>query len=183
MKTNSILAVLLLLLVSAAHAGDIKLGVGAAGGVTFPVAQDDQGNGTAFELRGIVELIPAVIVEPNLNLVRYGEPDMTSIGIPGGVDGADVTGYGVDALLGGAIGKSGLSAYGMVGAGIYKTKQDQFDVDNSDFGWSAGFGLLVGLTPQFGVDVRGRMLVVNSEGGGSKKAATVTGGLNFYFGN
>ncbi len=180
MKTNSILAVLLLLLVSAAHAGDIKLGAGAAGGMTFPVAQDDQGNGTAFEVRGIIELIPAVIVEPNLNFVQYGEPDLA---IVSGLDGSKVTGYGVDALLGGAIGRTGLAPYGMVGAGIYKTKRDQTLEDNSDFGWSAGFGVMFGLTPQFGIDVRGRMLVINSEGGGSKKAATVTGGLNFYLGN
>jgi len=182
MKTRGTILCVLLLLAAAAQAAEPRLGVGAAAGLTIPVAQDDQGSGTAFEIRGILGLMPSVVIEPNLTLVRYGEPDMTSVGISGGVDGADVTGYGVDALLGGAIGKAGLSAYGMVGAGMYKTKRDQIGVDNSDFGWSAGIGFLFGLTPQFGLDVRGRMLFVSSEGGASKKAANVTGGLNFYFG-
>ncbi len=182
MKIKATILCVLLLLAAAAQAAEPRLGVGAAGGLIIPVAQDDQGSGTAFEIRGILGLMPSVVIEPNLAIVRYGEPDLADVGITSTLDGADVTGYGVDALLGGAIAKTGLSAYGLIGAGIYKTKQDQIGVDNSDFGWSAGIGFLFGLTPQFGLDVRGRMLFVSSEGGASKKAANVTGGLNFYFG-
>jgi len=180
MKTRSIIAVVLLLAASAAQAGDIRLGAGAAGGLTFPIAQDDQGRGTAFEIRGIVELMPSVLLEPNLNLVRYGEPDLS--GIVSGLDGSKITGYGLDAMLGAGIGRSGIAPYGLIGVGMYQTKRDQTGEDNSEFGWSAGFGFIIGLAPQFGLDFRGRALVVSSEGGGSKKAATVTGGLNFYLG-
>jgi hypothetical protein len=39
-----------------------------------------------------------------------------------------------------------------------------------------------GVAPSLGIDVRGKLDVINSEGGGSKKSAAVLGGINYYFG-
>ena len=47
-----------------ASAEGIGLGVGAYGGVSFPIIQDDTGGGGVFGLRAPVRVIPLITVEP-----------------------------------------------------------------------------------------------------------------------
>ncbi len=49
--------------------------------------------------------------------------------------------------------------------------------DESNIGYKGGLGIGFGLSPKFDVDVRGGLLVVPQEDGGSKKGALITGGV------
>ena len=63
MKKWCILAVALLVTAPAAsHAAEI--GVGAFGGYSIPVQQDDVDNGPVFGLRAPVKLLPLLTLEP-----------------------------------------------------------------------------------------------------------------------
>jgi opacity protein-like surface antigen len=92
-------------------------------------------------------------------------------------DGSKVTAFGVDALLGGAPGVVGFKPYFVIGAASYKVKNDDTKFEETDFGFSGGLGVMLGLTPKFDVDVRGKAVVIPMEDGGSKKAISVIAGV------
>jgi len=181
MKPLLQILMVMLLLAPAVQADGVGLGIGVAGGMAFPIAQDDQARGGTAEIRALVQLMPSIVIQPNVALARYGEPEFDEIAAD--LDGSDITGYGVDAVLGGAFAARGIWPYGLVGVGFYKTKRDQTDEDATDFGWSVGFGVEWGVSERVGVDVRSALRVISADGGGTEKAASVTGGLNFYLGN
>jgi opacity protein-like surface antigen len=184
MKRATPLLLLVLLLSQTALASGISLGVGVVGGLDFPVGQDDQKQGSIFGFRGLVKVIPAIAVEPNLYFTKYGDPEFEDFS--DGIEGSKITAYGIDARLGAPVGGVGVKPYGVFGAGFYgvktKTADDITIYDETDFGWSAGFGVEFGVTAPVGLDVRGKLVVIPTEGGGSKKSASVTGGVNYYFG-
>jgi hypothetical protein len=76
----------------------------------------------------------------------------------------------------------GVMPYFVAGIGSYKVKNDDTGYDQSKIGFSGGLGLGVGLSPRFGLDVRGKFIVAPQEEGGSKKAVGITAGVNFHFG-
>ncbi len=175
---------MLLLTTLAASAGEISLGVGVSGGMDFPLAQFDQSSGPVYGFRGRVGVTSAVVLEPNLYLTKYGDPPEHDDFVPD-IDGNEVTGYGIDAALGASAGGTGIKPYGLLGIGGYKVTQSAGDLtisDNTDFGWSAGFGVEFGVAPQVGLDLRGKVVVISTEGSGSKKSGIVTGGIHYYFG-
>ena len=176
MKKLLILTTLSILAFSAS-AFAFGFGAGAYGGATFPVVQEDQGNGTIFGLKGKFGIVPGIVVEPNIGFTNYGDADFSF----GARPGSKVTSFTVDALLGSGMGSTGLRMYGILGLGYFSVKRD-FDEDANRIGWSTGLGFEIGVMPAVGIDIRGRMDVVSSEGGGSKKSAAVCGGLNYYFG-
>jgi opacity protein-like surface antigen len=162
----------------------IKLGVGVNGGLDIPVLQDDQKQGTIFGFRGRVNLIPLITVEPNLMFTSYGDPDLDDPdyeGITADLDGSKITSYGVDGTIGTGFGMPGFQPFGIAGIGMYKVKNDQTGEDDSNFGWSAGLGFGLGITPQIGADIRGKAVVIPIEGA-SKKSIVATVGLYYYFG-
>lgn len=153
-------------------------GVGGFGGLNIPIVQDDQSSGTVFGVKGRMELARNVIVEPNLGFGKFGDAEFTF----GTREGSKINAYGVDVLLGSGFGgASGVNIFGILGAGVYSITRD-YDDDATKFGWSTGLGLEFMMVPTLGLDVRGKVHVTSSEGGGTKKSATVTGGLNYYFG-
>ncbi len=164
-----------------AAAGGISFGVGVAGGIDRPIAQDDQGSGTVFGFRGRLKAIPAIALEPNIFFTKYGQPTYEDFDL--GLDGSKITSYGVDATLGAGFGALGVKPYGVFGAGFYNIKRDQTLQDITRLGWSTGFGIELGVNPALGLDIRGKLVVIPTEGGGSKKSASVVGGVNYYFGN
>jgi len=155
-----------------------NFGVGAYGGVNIPIVQEDQGSGTVFGLKGKLSLIPGIGLEPNLNFAKFGD---ATLDFGGTREGSKVTSYGVDAVLGAGMGAVGFKMYGILGAGFYSTKRDN-DEDVTKIGWATGLGFEIGVSPTIGIDIRGKLNVISSEGGGTKKSAAVTGGLNYYFG-
>ncbi len=173
---------LVVLLAQPALAGGITFGVGAAAGLDYPISQEDQAKGTVFGFKGRLKAIPSIALEPNIYFTKFGDPpeheDFTY-----DIEGSKVTAYGVDVTLGSSFGGPGVKPYGLFGVGFYKVKRDQTDQDNTDFGWSAGFGIEVGVNPTVGLDVRGKLVVIPTDGGASKKSASIIGGLNYYFGN
>ncbi len=179
MKNTLILILLICLIVPAVNAGSIKWGLGLSGGMEIPYVQQDQGQGTVFGFKAKLGLLPALAVEPNMYFIKYGDPEIEEL-TNSGLEGAKFNAFGIDAILGGGFGTKGVKPYGLLGVGFYKFKHDQSNVDETNFGWSVGFGIEIGVTPKVGLDLRGRTIVVSTEGGGSRKSAGVTGGINFY---
>jgi opacity protein-like surface antigen len=152
-------------------------GLGGYGGVHIPIIQEDQNSGAIFGLKAKVGLLPGIVLEPNINMAKFGEREYSF----GTREGSKITSFGIDALLGGGLGAVGFKMYGILGGGYYSVRRDN-DEDINRIGWSTGLGFEIGLTPSMGIDIRGKLNVISTEGGGSKKAAAVTGGLNYYFG-
>jgi opacity protein-like surface antigen len=179
MMSKLLCLILTVIFVAASSSLATQLGIAGYGGLNIPVAQEDQGTGSAFGFRGKIGLLRGVVLEPNINFARFGDAefDIPDITMPG----AKTVSYGVDALLGGGMGESGLKMFGILGLGFYSIDRE-YGEDVTKFGWATGAGFEIGLNPKFGFDIRGKLDVISSEGGGSKKSAAVTGGLNFYFG-
>ncbi|MCK4632361.1 MAG: porin family protein [candidate division Zixibacteria bacterium] len=179
-----IVTMAILILPTALTAQGISLGIGVSGGLNLPIAQQDQGSGTAFGVRGIVKALPMITLEPNVFFGKYGEPTIEGVNSIG-LDGSKITSYGIDARLGAPMGVPGFSPYALVGMGFYKAKRDQtamFEDESTDFGWSIGLGVGLNLPSNIGVDLRGRFNLIPVDGGSSKKSLFVVGGLNYYFG-
>lgn len=157
-----------------------KVGIGAFGGLLFPLVQDDEGNGTVFGLRARLKVIPMIVLEPNVTFARFGDPDDVQ-GISLG-EGSKLTSFGVDATLGAAPGMVGVKPFFFVGIGSYKRQRDVPETDESRLGYSGGLGIGVGLASQLDADVRGKAIVVPQEDGGSKKSLTASVGITFNFG-
>ena len=179
MKKLLLVALGLLVLLQSVSAAGLSVGVGAFGGVGIPIIQDDQSQGTVFGIRGSVKALSVLTVEPHLTFLKYGDGEVDAIGDE--FPGAKVNGYGVDARLGSLPGP-GLSPFFFVGLGVYKTKNDDLQADESDVGISGGLGLEIGMGPSLGLEVRGRFDVIKTDGGGSKKAALITAGVNYHIG-
>ncbi len=170
-----LLVLLTLLLVSAALSAQTpRIGFGGFGGLSIPVAQDDQASGSEFGFRARLKL-PVLTVEPNISFTKWGKANPPE-GISDMPVGSKVTSFGVDALLGGAPGVPGFKPFFVIGGASYKVKNDDTGFDESKIGFSAGLGVLFGLTPKFDLDVRGKAVVIPIEGS-SKKAVSVTGGF------
>lgn len=172
------LILLLFLMAAILPANATQFGVGVCGGVNIPVIQQDQGSGTIFGLKAKFNLLPGVSVEPNLNFAKFGDAKKDF----GTRKGSQITSYGVDAILGAGLPGVGVKMYGLVGGGVYSTKKRDIDPATTKMGWAAGLGVEIGFTSKIAVDIRGKLNVISSEGGGSKKSAALTGGINYYFG-
>jgi opacity protein-like surface antigen len=169
--------ILLLLIFSAISGYAAQFGVGISGGVNIPIIQEDQGFGTIFGLKGKLNLLPGVSVEPNINFAKFGDAKLDF----GSREGSRVTSYGIDAILGSGLPGVGVKMYGLIGAGVYSTTRD-YDEDMTKMGWGTGLGLEVGLSRKIGVDIRGKLNVISSQDSSTKKSAAVMGGVNYYFG-
>ena len=180
-------AALLLLLTSPGYAVSPgpNFGFGASGGLTIPIAQDDQGSGAAFGLRAMMRPVPMIGVEAFLNFANYGDPELDIAGVTNDLEGSKVTAYGVEGMLGGGPGL-GPRPFFTAGLGFFDTSRDQteaFDEDGAQFGYTLGLGLGFGLTPQLGLDARARFNIIPIDDGGSDKSLFLLGSLNFYLGN
>ena len=191
MKKGLIAVSLLILMVATTTQaqGGVTFGVGVSGGLTYPIVQDDQGNGTVFALRGRWSLGGFGVLEPTLAFTKYGAPDPFEIdghsSLDLGIDGSKLTMYGLNFVLGGAPGTVGLKPIFMGGVGFYEMSND--DTENlqeseTKLGFSGGIGLVFALSSQFELDGRGQLHVIPSEGGASKKSVTLLVGININLG-
>jgi hypothetical protein len=178
---KAVMALTLLLLLCSSVAGQgVRFGVGAFGGPDFPVGSDDQAQGTIFGIRGKINVVPIVTFEPRIAFTSFGEPSSDDFVLD--LDGSKVKAYGVDAVLGAPFGGKGFAMFGIVGGGFYNVKRDQTFEDQTELGWSAGFGFAIGFSPMISADARGKLNVMPFEDGGALKSVSATVGINYFFG-
>jgi hypothetical protein len=181
-KTVALIGLLILIAVPSVLAQPgLKLGVGAFAGISYPVIQKDQGQGSEFGFKGRCGVGSLLTLEPYVSFVKWGKPG-TLDGVDLGIDGSKVTSFGVEALLGNLPGAAGISPYFMIGGGSYKVKNDATSYESSKLGWDVGLGVGVGLARGIGLDVRGKAIIAPQENGGSKKAVGAVAGINYSFG-
>jgi Outer membrane protein beta-barrel domain len=178
---------ILLILTTAVNAQSLKLSAGVFGGVSVPVLQDDQSQGTVFGIMARYNLLSIFQIEPYISFGKWGSPDPIESDEPGGVpydlgiDGSKVTSFGFDVLIGGAPGAPGLKPTFIGGIGYYKIKNDDTGYEESKMGFAAGLGLNLGFIPKFDIDIRAKAIIIPQEEG-SKKAVNITAGLLYNFG-
>ncbi len=180
MRKAVLVMTVLLLLCSSVSAQGVKFGVGAFGGMDYPVGQDDQTQGTIFGIRGKVKVLPIITLEPRLAFTSFGDAESEDFVLD--LEGSKVNAYGVDAVIGAPFGGQGFAMFGVLGAGFYNMKRDQTFEDFTNLGWSAGFGFAIGFTPMVSADARGMAHVIPFDEGGTAKSVSVTVGLNYFFG-
>ena len=168
----------LLLVTTLAQAQVPKLGVGAFGGLSLPIAQQDQASGTEFGLRARLTLLPFLSGEAQLAFTKWGTPDPIN-GVPW-TEGSKVTEFGINGVLGGGAG-IGIKPFFVAGFGSYKVKNDATKDEFTRMGYSAGLGLGIGFVPKINLDARGEVVVIPMAEGGSKKAIKATAGFFFNF--
>ncbi len=166
-----------------ACAGDLTLGVGIAGGAVIPIVQDDEATGSHATLRAAYRPVNSIALEASLTVARFGDPKIDLAGVTNDLQGSSLTAYGVDGIIGGGPGGT-VRPFFIIGIGYFRVSRDQtraWDNNRTEFGYSGGLGLAVGLTRALQLDVRGRLNIVPAEGTSSRKSAFVQGGLNYYF--
>ena len=156
---------------STAHAGSI--GVGAFGGVSVPVLQEDQDQGSLFGIRVPVKLVPLFTVEPFYSKGKLGDKTVTIGGLGLTREGFDVTTYGLNAMLtlGGPI-----SFYPYAGIGTAKFKRT--GQDQSWTSYNFGLGISLSPIPKVSVDLRGELQAA-VDGDVSRKMVNVTLGASY----
>ena len=186
MKRTALMLLALFFVPLISHAVSPSFGAGLFAGLDIPLAQDDQAKGSTFGIRGIVNAIPVVSFEPHLTLTKYGSPALDNAGITSDLEGSKITAYGVNAILGAPLGVPGFRPFFLGGFGFYKATRDQtaaFSDGSIDLGWLLGLDVGIGVSPMLGIDLRGQLTIIPSEGSSSKKSASVTGGLTYFFGD
>ena len=166
-------ATMLLLAAGAAHATGV--GVGAYGGLSFPIIQDDVESGTVYGLRAPVSLVPMITVEPFYASSALGEAKETLGGIEYTREGFDETAYGVSVMLGNPAGM-GFRMYPFAGIGKYKLERTGTDID--EMGYHFGLGVGIGATPKLSLQIRGELQMIKTDDT-SRKFGNATVGLTY----
>jgi opacity protein-like surface antigen len=158
----------------AARAGTLGLAGGVYGGMSFPVLQDDQGQGPLFGARLPVRVLPLLTVEPFYTTSALGDQTIeASPGFSVTREGSDVTTYGVNALF--PFGTKTL-LYPFVGIGSARFERTGEDETFTSF--AVGLGLGVTLIPKLTLDVRGELQAA-STGETSRKMVNLTLGATY----
>ena len=155
-------------------AGAVSIGVGAFGGMSIPVLQDDNGQGSVFGLRVPVVLIPLVTVEPYYAKTACGDIEQEVGGETIKRSGMDVDGFGANVLL--TFG-TGVQMYPFLGIGSSTMQRvDMEDVTNTTYTFGLGFGFSP--MPKLSIHARGEMAAA-VDGETSRKWANVTVGVTY----
>jgi opacity protein-like surface antigen len=171
-RVLALLLVALVALPGVALAGTI--GLGAFGGITIPVVQDDAEQGSVFGLRAPVSLVPLLTVEPYFAKSGLGDTKSTIAGIPYTLDGLDLQSFGANVMLtmGGPI-----SFYPFLGISSNSVKRGSGD-SQSFTGYQGGLGLAMSPVPKLSVHLRGELQAI-VDGSTSRKFGNVTLGASY----
>lgn len=163
----------------------MSLGLGVFGGIDLPILQADQDRGPIYGAKARIQFLPLIVFEPHISFTAYEATSFTTF--QNDLSGAEITAYGIDAVLGYPNGSIGLRSYLFGGVAYYKITNEQIDAvfgaPGSRFGGSGGIGFGIGLSRSLAIDLRGRLNVITLESGGSKKSASLVGGINYFFGS
>lgn len=179
MKRLVLLTVATVLLCQPLLADQLKFGAGVYGGIDIPIVQDDQASGIAFGLKGRIMPKPYLKIEPFVNFSKFGDASMEDV--EENPVGNKITSFGLDFNLAPMMGEK-FNWLFFAGVGMYMLKNDDTSLDESKIGLAGGLGGEYYFSPQISLEARGRLNVVTSEDGGSRKSAAVTAGLNYHFG-
>jgi opacity protein-like surface antigen len=158
----------------AARAGTVTLGGSVFGGMSFPVLQDDQGQGSVFGARVPVKLLPLLTVEPFYSVSALGSKTLeTSPGFSVTREGSDVTTYGVNVVF-----PFGTTTLFYPYAGIGGARFERNAEDESFTSYDVGLGLGFPVMPKMSLDVRGELQAASS-GETSRKMFNVTLGASY----
>jgi len=154
-----------------ARAGSV--GIGAFGGASIPIVQDDQGNGSVFGLRAPVQLVPLLRVEPFWSTSALGDKTVDVGGFSQTRTGSDVTTFGLNAMLslGGPV-----TFYPFVGIGTVKF--DRTGQDETFTSYHMGLGLGLSPIPKLSVDLRAELQAAAKDGS-SRKMGNITLGASY----
>lgn len=162
----------------APRASAVSIGVEAFGGLAVPILQDDSDQGTAFGVRLPVSVLSLLTAEPWYVKSTLGDKTQTIAGLSYTRDGGTLSGYGLNARLGGMSGP-GLSLFPYAGIGHYKLERSGAD-DVTGAGYDLGLGLTLTPVPKFGIGLRGQFDLIPTDGT-SRKYGEATVGLSYSF--
>jgi hypothetical protein len=180
MRKPFILAALALILV-AATANAVTVGVGAYGGLAIPIVNDLSKQGSVFGVRVPVGFSPLFTAEGFYSQSALGDVEESFGGSTTYTrDGGDVTGYGVNGLLN-LGGGSSFHFFPFGGIGKYKIERSGAE-DISEMGYSFGLGIGFGVAsmPALSFDVRGEAVMIKTDDT-SQKIGNVTAGVTYKF--
>ncbi len=157
---------------SVARAGSV--GIGAFGGMSIPIVQDDNGSGPVFGIRVPVALIPLLTVEPYFGSTSGGEAEEDIGGTTYTREGFDITSFGANAMLtmGGPI-----QFYPFIGIGSHSLKRTGVE-DRSEIGFGGGFGVGFSPVPKLWAHIRAEASSINV-GSGSRTFVNATAGVSY----
>lgn len=169
-----------LLVVSSVNAEPIRVSVGGYAGFNFPVAMEDVTSGNVFGFKARFAVIPKIGLEPNVAFSSYGDGEAEVFGETQTREGGKMTGFGLDAVLGGIQGFPGLSFYGIIGIGSSKWSRDGIE-DKSGVSYYFGVGVEYTFATPITIEVRGKTQFMPYEDG-SYKNGIVTIGASYQIG-
>lgn len=164
---------LVLLAASSSVVSARGIGVGVFGGRSYPVLQDDAGNGTLFGARAPIHMVPFVSVEPYYASTSLSDKVTNVAGVNFTRQGFDEKVYGVNMMF--ATGGP-LSFYPIVGYG--RTTLQRTNYNKTFTSYNAGFGMSVSPVPKMSFDVRGELQAV-MDGNTTRKFGNGTVGLTY----
>jgi Outer membrane protein beta-barrel domain len=172
MKKLFVIAIAVLAL-AASTARAASIGAGLFGGMSVPVLQEDQDNGSLMGVRFPVKLVPLFAVEPFYAKTTLGDKTIDVAGFSVTREGSEVTSYGLNAMLtlGGPV-----SFYPYAGIGQAKFKRTA--QDESFTSYHMGLGIGVSVVPKLTFDLRGELQAA-VDGKASRKMANVTLGASY----
>ena len=143
----------LALIAPRARAAGVTVGAGVYGGMSFPVLQEDQGQGSIFGVRVPVRLLSLLAVEPFFSTSALGDKTLdVAPGFSVSRDGADITTYGVNAVF-----PFGTTAMLYPYVGIGSATFDRAGEKDTFTSYDVGLGLGFTVMPKFKVDLRGEL--------------------------
>jgi len=158
----------------AARAGTIKVGAGVFGGMSFPVLQEDEGQGSVFGARVPVRLLPLLAVEPFFTTSALGDKTLEAApGFSVTREGSNVTTYGVNAMLPFGT-KTLLYPYIGIGSATFERSGQRDTFTSYDLGMGFGFTVM----PKFALDLRGELQAA-ADGETSRKMFNLTLGASY----
>lgn len=172
-----VLAVIFLL-ASAQAVSAQKIGIGVFVGPNIPVSQD-AGNGSQWGIRGQIQAVPLVRLEPFISFIKNGDFELLGITVtPGG----KINALGVEGILGTPMGGPGIGVGLVAGIGTYKLKPVG-GPDVSHTGYTGGLDLGVGIGPMpVRASARGTLLVIPRDGESTLKHLLLSVGITYSIG-
>jgi len=157
-----------------------KFSVGAFGGFSIPLAQDDAKGGALFGAKGRILLLPYLGVEPYFAMAQIKGKDAEAREETFTLGDGDITSFGADLVLGSISGLGKTKFYGLVGINSNSYKRERVP-DESGLGFAFGGGVEFFATEMMSLEFRAKYHPIKI-GEGGRVHLDLSGGVNYYFG-